>query len=272
MNRLSSLQDIQNLIYKVREYRKGFITNFFLETFKHSVWIEKKEMYHTQIGETIFILRKTPQFTSLFYISTGADSLKESLSGLNINQDTDCVIDIVGNESIFNIKSIFLSSGFEEYTSLHRMNRIGALDFPSEFRVPGLSEACLEDCGQIAGLLNTYFDYYSEQIPSIEELEKWIESNQILVYKEQDNILGFIIYELFGVTLYLRYWFVDPSHRDKKIGSLLFNYFKYKGRETKRQLFWVVDSNENAIKRYKHYGFNSEKMFNYVLLKKRYVK
>ncbi|MBA4320402.1 MAG: N-acetyltransferase, partial [Flavobacterium sp.] len=41
-----------------------------------------------------------------------------------------------------------------------------------------------------------------------------------------------------------------------------------KGRNTKRQLFWVIKSNENAIKRYLHYGFKEEKMYNFVMINK----
>ena len=37
------------------------------------------------------------------------------------------------------------------------------------------------------------------------------------------------------------------------------------GKDTKRQIFWVIRTNENAIKRYKHYGFNEENMFDYVM-------
>lgn len=49
------------------------------------------------------------------------------------------------------------------------------------------------------------------------------------------------------------------------IGSKLFNSFMYEGRNTKRQLLWVITHNINAIKRYVHYGFKPEKLFDYVL-------
>jgi GNAT superfamily N-acetyltransferase len=82
------------------------------------------------------------------------------------------------------------------------------------------------------------------------------------------GIAGFIIYQLVGVTLYLRYWFVSPLFRDRKFGSKLFNYFLLKGKDSKRQLFWVIQTNENAISRYKHYGFKEEKIYNFVLTNK----
>ena len=68
-----------------------------------------------------------------------------------------------------------------------------------------------------------------------------------------------------ATTHYLRYWFTHPDFRDKKVGSRLLRRFFEEGRDTKRQLFWVIRSNENAIKRYRHYGFAEENMFDFVM-------
>ena len=58
---------------------------------------------------------------------------------------------------------------------------------------------------------------------------------------------------------------LHPDYRDKKVGSRLLRRFFEEGKDTKRQLFWVIRTNENAIKRYKHYGFNEENMFDFVM-------
>ena len=38
---------------------------------------------------------------------------------------------------------------------------------------------------------------------------------------------------------------------------------------TKRQMHWVISTNDNAIKRYKHYGYIAESLYDYVLLNKK---
>ena len=48
----------------------------------------------------------------------------------------------------------------------------------------------------------------------------------------------------------------------------LFNEFLSRGKNTQRQLFWVIKTNQNAIKRYRHYGFEEEKMSNFILTNK----
>jgi hypothetical protein len=49
----------------------------------------------------------------------------------------------------------------------------------------------------------------------------------------------------------------------------LLNEFFSNSVGTKRQLFWVIQTNENAIKRYIHYGFNSENLYDYILTNKK---
>ena len=122
-----------------------------------------------------------------------------------------------------------------------------------------------KDVPVISQYLHEYFDERTEQIPYDEELVDYIKQGHILVCEENGVMAGFLIFELNATTLYLRYWFTHPEFRDKKVGSRLLRRFFEEGKETKRQLFWVIRSNENAIKRYKHYGFKEENMYDYVM-------
>ena len=92
--------------------------------------------------------------------------------------------------------------------------------------------------------------------------------NSMLVIKDEEKIAGFIIFEIKGFTSYLRYWFVDEKYRNKKVGSQLISKFFDLSGNTKRIIFWVIQSNENAIKRYKHYGFTEENLVDHVFSNK----
>ena len=115
-------------------------------------------------------------------------------------------------------------------------------------------------------LLNEYFDPIAEQLPDIDEIYEWIEEEHIIISETNGKIQGFIIYDLIGLTSYLRYWFVDPLYRNMKIGSSLLNKYFENSKNTKRQLFWVIQSNENAIMRYKHYGFKPENLIDVIMI------
>ena len=76
--------------------------------------------------------------------------------------------------------------------------------------------------------------------------------------KNTNDIKGFIIYEDMGYTAYIRYWFVHPDYRDQGIGTKLITSVFQKTQKATRYLFWVNRNNDNAMKRYLHYGFLPE--------------
>lgn len=276
-NIIISSTQLLDFTSEIRLLRRGFITNFFLNDFKHTLWIDKKEFSYYHINDTYFLIRNHNSISHLFFISTSLEELSESLKiyiNLFIKEHSEgktnnLVIDIVGKNSINDLRDTLFECGFYQYQSLHRMNRCGLFSLETEI-IDDVLYAEEEDLPTIFTYLNQFFDPLSEQLPMIEEIIMWQKENNIIVYKINNNIAGFLIFEIQGVTLYLRYWFVHPDHRDQKVGSKLFARFRQIGNKTKRQLFWVINDNENAIKRYKHYGFESENMYDYVLLYKNY--
>ena len=237
MNRIDSLKDLNALVNEIRLLRQGYISNLFINPLKNSLWIKKRELFYISFTEGFFVIRKSQLVNCLFYITTDTEHLRRGLADYYHLLNFTIMVDLVGDAKIVSIKQIFLDSGFRQYEFIIRQ------------------------------LLLSNFNPLSEQIPEVEEIVQFIKNKRILVYKQGNEICGFIIFELTGLTLYLRYWFVCSQYRDFHIGSKLFNAFMYEGRNTKRQLFWVIADNENAIKRYKHYGFEAENMFDYVLMK-----
>lgn len=263
MERINSIEQLQQKLGEVRKQR--FITNFFLDPFKHTVWIKKGDCQTEIEGNTLFIIRTDNGFWNVFYSSASNETLSMDIKAFTAKYpEQTMMFDIVGREKQCKpLVDIFKELGFKEATSLVRMNRMAD---PFEY-IPddAIRKATVDDISHISQLLHAYFNPQNEQIPYDEELRNYANQGHVLVSEEQGNISGFLIYELNASTLYLRYWFTHPDYRDKKVGSHLLRRFFEDGRETKRQLFWVIRTNENAIKRYKHYGFNEENMFDYVM-------
>ena len=178
------------------------------------------------------------------------------------------VVDLILKNETSLEKNLFEDNNFKLYTSLIRMINIGKKNFNEDLISMNVRSATFNDITIVKELLNLHFDPIAEQIPDTDELLNWIKNNAIIVYEEQSKILGFIIYDLKASTLFLRYWFVKPNYRDLRIGSKLFNEFLFRGKDTHRQMFWVIRSNENAINRYLHYGFKEEIMYNFVYTNK----
>ncbi len=267
MDLVSNYSQIKDSIIRVKAYKEGFITNFFLSEEKCELLINNKILYVVDLDKVIFLLHKDSCFYHLYYIAPSLDLLDASLIQLIINfNELVLVVDIIGNkESIEKIVPVFNSYNFLTYSKLNRMSRI--VNFESYLDDKRVTYAKIEHGKEISLLLVKYFDRYCEQIPLIEEINSWIDKNRILVILDKEKIIGFVIFEINGATSYLRYWFTHPDFRENKVGSALLRRFFFESRHTKRQLFWVIESNDNAIIRYKHYGFLPEKMFDIVLKK-----
>ena len=148
------------------------------------------------------------------------------------------------------------------------MSHVGVLADDSWKMDPNAVIGTSEDIAQINIALKDNFDPLSEQLPSVDELRDYIERKQVLVIKDGSNLCGFIIFEVTGMTWYLRYWFTSSEYRNQGIGAKLLKSSLFMAKDTKRQILWVISDNENAIKRYEHYGFKRELMNDYVLIKR----
>ncbi len=265
MKLVETYSDIQYHMNFIRSLRKGFITNFYPDEFKTNLWITQKKLFFEIVTDTIFFFHKNVGFIRLFYCSTSPETLSISLENLHVNDKL--ITDIVTKDLSSPVLNVFYQNGFKQHSSLVRMSKIGHPD--NSFYQPNdkIRNATLTDIQEIQTLLSDNFDKYTEQIPVYEELEHWVKKSHLIVYELDKKIVGFLIFDLTGITLYLRYWFVHSEYRDMKIGSELIKEFLYRGKETKRQIFWVIETNDNAIKRYEHYGYKKEIMYDYVLIK-----
>lgn len=270
MSPIVSHHDVLALKQQVTVLKRGFLTNFFLDIPKINLLISKGILFYQNINDTIFFFKDSENFKNLYYFATTLGNLEKDLQILLAeNEETTYIVDLVEKKNnIDPLRAIFLNSNFNQYTSLIRMSRL-VQDTGITFKKnQNIEVANPKKALEIYNLLQNYFDTFAEQLPFIEEIELLISNDNIILYLEDDKIIGFLIYELIGLTSYLRYWFVHPDHRDKKIGSSLLNTFFELSNDTKRQLFWVIESNGNAIKRYEHFGFVKEDLLDCIMINK----
>ena len=269
MDSVCSYSQIQEAIIAIKSYKRSFMTNFYMAEERCDLLINKQLLFCVNMQECIFILTKNRDFYHVYYIAADKDILAKSLKILMEKYPDDIFVsDIIGTETVVDeISSIYERFGFENYTKLYRMSRTENLDELQQLD-ERVKYATLEHAKQIQILLEKYFDPYSEQIPLIDEIQKYIETQNIVIITEEESVIGFVIFEINGLTSYLRYWFTHPDHRNKKIGSALLRRFFHESRTTKRQLFWVIENNKNAIIRYKHYSFKPEQLFDKIMIKK----
>lgn len=269
MERIRSIDKIPESVSEIKSLRKGFITNFYLDNFKHTIWVQRGILWKETIDDTVFFIKKNNHFWNVFYNTTNIVSLNKALNVFETKYSKEMIIfDVIGNIATCDaIKNTFINNQYHHICTLIRMSRLTPVG--TYYRsYKSIRYANQDDTKEVAALLKCFFDSKTEQIPYYEELIEYSKQNRILVYIDQGKVVGFVVFEMNRSTLYLRYWFVLPEYRDKKVGSMLLKSFFEEGKDTRRQLFWVIVDNDNAIKRYKHYGFKAEDMYDYVFTNK----
>ena len=264
MNKIESFEQVTSLITAIRGHGEGYISNFFWDEKKHPYWIASGLLTYEQVSDRcVLMLKDDGDFDHLFYIATSPSALNEGLSIIHSNKKW--VIDVVSNKEQPEEREVLLHHGFGDYSFLYRMSHAGAFNVQKLSNDKNVRPASLSDVSTIHSILLHDFDSVSEQIPTEQEIIDYCQRHEILVCMDGDTLCGFIIAEHIGKTWYLRYWYTSPSYRGQRVGSSLLHASLSFATDTRRQMLWVISINENAIKRYEHYGFKKEKLYNYVL-------
>lgn len=258
MDKITSLDQLCIGINSIKSHKKGFLTNFYLDTIKHQHWIDLRIISSTNIGNTFFIIKENPIFWNVFYNTFDTNSLQEDLKQFcNKYSNKKIIFDVIGKQTnIDKVTPCFLCNGLMPLKRLIRLSKIAE---KSDYSHDDTIEfASFNDIQELQQLLTSTFNKYVEQLPDDYELKMLIENKGVLILKENAKIYAFIIFEKTPSTLYLRYWFVSSEYRGKGIGAKLLRMMFKEGKFCKRLILWCLDDNNNALVRYLHYGYKED--------------
>lgn len=255
--------DIKSELFRLKS--KEMKTNFFMSELQFNQLSSEQKIMAFKSKSACFLLSEDLGFKRLYFIISGTEELISFLKYLHTNFNDEISVETAGNSVyLADLKDIFLQNGFSEYSSMVRMNKIRKEIVNVSYENIHILTADKKE--EFHGLYSKYFDKFVERIPTGEDIDNFIANGSAYYFSDNNEIQGFIVFEIHGITSHLRYWFVHPDYRDKKIGSKLIQLFFNLGSNVKRELFWVIKSNKNAIKRYKHFGFVEEDMHNLILI------
>ena len=266
MRKLTSWNEVVAAVADARN--RGYLaTNFFPDERRVSEWCENGSFSLCDAGQGVFFIRGQNGFASLYYMFGNVSTLPDAFASVRESiAFSRIVVDVVGPETIRRkAHEAFVEAGFAKISELVRMSR--KTPECGVAAAGGVSVADPSDIPSLKRLFTDNFNPLVEQLPSERELAHWIGRDEILVVRDDEGVAhSFVIFDLSPASLYLRYWFVSPQYRNQGVGSRLANGMFAKAVSTKRQYLWVITDNDNAIKRYEHYGFTCEAMRNVTLL------
>jgi len=264
MNPIHRISEVWDAVQGAKARATDLHTNFFPVQAKLQDWIDHGELLGEPRGDAAFFLRKDRDFWHLYFCAANRPALQQELAGLSCLKTERVVTDLVGNEaSLSGWLPAMETAGFRRHLQLQRMARAGqpgpvAADSPVVHADKTEGPAVLEQ-------IENSFDRYGEQIPELREIEAAIEGRQVLVVKSDGALAGLLFYETQGMSSTVRFWVVAEKFRARRVGSALMQHYFQIQSAVRRFTLWVNSDNENAISKYRHYGYAPDGLVDHVL-------
>ena len=264
MNPIQTPGQVFDAVQRAKAGATAFCTNFFPVESKLRGWIDHGELFVELRDGAAFFFRKDRDFLRFYFCAADVAALQREITawpGLK----TECVVtDLVGNESaVNNLLTALEPAGFRRHTQLQRLVRTGRPESATDSQPVGFAEKA--DGPAVLGLIESLFDCYGEQLPMLYEIEAAIESRQILAARSDGELAGLLFFETQGLASTVRFWAVAEKFRALKVGSTVMRRYLKIHDAVRRFTLWVNTGNENAIQKYRHFGYAPDGLIDRVL-------
>ena len=215
-----------------------------------------------------FFTRRDRDFWHLYFCAPDLATLRQEVTALPSLRTEPVAIDLVGGgTNLEDLVGAVEAAGFRRYAQLLRLARSsqpGRVQSSSENAEVVWAEQA--DRQAIMDLLECSFDRYADQLPMPYEIEAAISARQIQVVRCKEVVAALLFFETQGLTSTIRYWVVAERFRSHRFGSALMHQYFAAQSAVRRFLLWVTADNENAVLKYRHYGYNPDGLIDHVLV------
>ncbi|HEY3932886.1 MAG TPA: GNAT family N-acetyltransferase [Verrucomicrobiae bacterium] len=268
MIQFRKVDEVFDAIQKTKAKASDFRTNFFPVPAKLQNWIERDELLGEVRDGATFFFRKDRDFFRFYFCAGSLEKLESEILTLSFLKNGSVATDLVGNETaVAEMCAPLEAAGFSRYAQLQRMARPAQTGGLAVSNLPVVF-AEKADAPTVLELIENAFDRFGEQLPALYEIEAAISNRQIFVVKRDGKIAGLLFFETQGFNSIVRFWAVAEKFRALKIGSALMQHYFKTQNAVRRFTLWVNAANENAIQKYKHYGYAPDGLIDCVLANK----
>lgn len=246
----------------------ALLTNFYPTPDKVQRWIEGGTLFSASVAGVQFFLRRDRDFLHVSYVTGQGADLAGALRDLVGSTRETMTVDLLGKpDQVAVLADQFTAVGFVPRCVMHRMTRTTSGTAASVENDPEVTLAEPDDAPALVAILEGMLDHYAESLPDIDEMRRAAADRKILVIRAGTAIAGMLFYDVTGQSSLLRHWVVDSAHRDRRIGARLMHRYFADCKNVRRFTLWVISNNDNAINRYKHYGYQDDVLVDHVLMR-----
>lgn len=268
MSPVTTVAQVFAAIQGVKAGASAFCTNFFPAQAKLQGWIAHGELLGDFHDRLAFFARKDRDFWHFYFCASDVATLQREITALPTLKTERVAVDLVGSEeSLGDLVRVMESAGFRRQARLVRLARASQPAQPQSS--PDGTEvlwAEQADRQAIIDLLESSFDRYADQLPMPYEIDTAIEARQILSVKREGTLAALLFFETQGFTSTVRYWVVAEQFRSHRFGSALIRHYFAAQSVVRRFILWVTADNENAVLKYRHYGYSPDGLVDHVLV------
>lgn len=271
MERFSRFEDLQAALQRVKSRPGPFLTSFYAGPEQARRWIEGPGLYHLQSEGALLLLRPDGDFFHLYHAAAGAGALAGALRpGAGWPEHADLAADLIGrHDDVRVLAALYRDCGFRDHVELVRMRCTIDAAHAEDGGGAGAEAAAESDAGQVLAFLAQYLDPLAEQVPAPDEVRAMARRGEALLVRDGGALAGVLLWETTGLSVVLRYWFVSHQSRGRGVGARLIRTFFQRVSHCRRVVLWVIAGNDDAIAKYRHYGFDIEPMADQVMVRRK---
>jgi hypothetical protein len=275
MSPVRSTAEVFEAIQRVKSGATAFSTNFFPVEARLQSWIEHNELFSAQAASenVAFFFRKDRAFFHLYFCAPSPTALSAACQSVTAIRGEGLSADVLSQQAATaELVAPLQQSGFRKYSQLVRLARVrNTADNPTQGPAPASSSTAVElaletDGPRIVELLEASFDRFADQLPFDYEIRAAIANQQIFVIRQESAVAAFLHFETHGFTSTLRFWVVGQPVRASGFGSTLVRHYFASQTTVRRFILWVNAANENALQKYRHYGYAPDGLVDHILV------
>lgn len=253
--------DLRIKISEIKRNENYLLSNYYYKDLSEN----EVTFFSNENGILFFSYDKEYNVYKVYYIVNNLEDLDKLFLQANWNQNSSLEI-ITKNKVDKNLEKLFLKYGFIKFKALQRMSFLDNNEKKLEL-FEDINYCNLKDLENLKEIFKSNFNKYSENLPSLQEIKKTIESKFIIKLVDQERMIGFLWFDKKQFLTELRYLFIDKNYRGLNLSKKLIEQYLYLTKDIKKKQLWVLEDNVVAINLYEKFSYKSEGLKDFIFKK-----